>query len=58
MHWLLWPTPGSVQTKAEQSEPIFVDFRKAFDSLNHNILLRKFQSRNTPRSLIKCFFYT
>jgi len=35
---------------------VFVDFKKAFDSDNHNILLRKLQSKNTPHCLIKWFY--
>ena len=27
---------------------VFVDFRKAFDLVNHNILFRKFQNFNIP----------
>ena len=37
---------------------LFVEFKKAFDSVNRDILLRKLQSRNTPHCLIKWFFPT
>ena len=32
---------------------VFVDFRKAFDIVNHNILFRKFQNFNIPNCLLK-----
>jgi len=35
---------------------LFVDFRMAFDSVNHNLLLRKLYSRNVPHCLIRWFF--
>ena len=34
---------------------VFSPFRKAFDSVNHNLLLRKLYSRNVPHCLIRWF---
>ena len=34
---------------------VLVDFKKAFDSANHNILLNKFYEKNIPHCLIKWF---
>ena len=34
---------------------LLVDFKKAFDLVNHNILLRKLLNRNVPHCLIKWF---
>ena len=35
---------------------LLVDFKKAFDSVNHNILLSKLRSRNIPHCLLKWFY--
>jgi len=35
---------------------LFVDFRKTFDSVNHNILLHKLYARHIAHCLIKWFF--
>jgi len=35
---------------------LLVDFRKAFDSVNHNLLLQKLYNKNAPHQLIKWFF--
>ena len=35
---------------------LLVDFKKAFDSVNHNLLLQKLRDRNVPHCLIKWFF--
>ena len=35
---------------------LLVDFRKAFDSVNHNLLLQKLYNKNVPHQLIKWFF--
>ena len=34
---------------------VFVDFRKAFDLVDHNILLRKLQEKSVPKQLCKWF---
>jgi len=34
---------------------VLVDFKKAFDSVNHNILLNKLYEKNIPHCLIKWF---
>ena len=35
---------------------LLVDFKKAFDLVNHNLLLRKLLNKNVPHCLIKWFF--
>jgi len=35
---------------------LFVDFKKAFDLVNHNLLLHKLIDRKVPNCLIKWFF--
>ena len=35
---------------------LLVDFKKAFDSVNYNLLLQKLRDRNVPHCLIKWFF--
>jgi len=47
------------QTELDQGgvvRALFVDFRKAFDLVNHNILLHKLLDRKVPHCLIKWFF--
>ena len=35
---------------------LLVDFRKAFDSVNHNLLLQKLYNKNAPHQVKKWFF--
>ena len=35
---------------------LFVDFKKAFDLVNHNLLLNKLLAKNVPHCLIKWLF--
>ena len=47
------------QTELDQGvvvRALLVDFRKAFDLVNHNILLHKLFDRKVPHCLIKWFF--
>ena len=37
-------TWGSMLNKGNKAEPIVIDFSKAFDTLNHNVLLFKLKA--------------
>jgi len=38
----------SALDRGRAARALFVDFKKEFDSVNHNLLLRKLYSRNVP----------
>lgn len=46
----------SVLDRGGAVRALFVDFKKAFDTVNHNLLLRKLQNKNIPHCLIKWFY--
>ena len=47
------------QTASDQdgvARAVLVDFKEAFDLVNHNLLLQKLLIGGVPHFLIKCFF--
>jgi len=46
----------STLDRGEAIRALLVDFFKAFDLVNHNLLLRKLLNKNVPHCLIKWFF--
>jgi len=42
--------------RGRAARALFVDFKKAFDTVNHNLLLRKLYSGNVPHCLIRWFY--
>ena len=54
MHSLIWYTLGSLRQRKESFTCVLLDYRKAFDHVDHTVLVTKCKHFYLPNFIIRC----